>query len=203
MKTALRNHRFTSFPLLALAFTFAAAIIPAPARANTTFVPASHTLNITENSSTTLSLSYVDELGNPILGQFTQQNTGIDTWTITITNPQNFSFTNPDMSAFWREPEDPNEANEVRHSTDDNNHIFVESDESLIGYVGASLIVNDGTPVQFGLDGTTPFFIRFVDHAAQNEAGNGVPDRASTFTLLSLSIAGLLGLRRFRISRSA
>ena len=176
-----------------------------PATANTTFVPASHTLNLTELSSSSLLVSYVDQSGNTISGAFSAaQNTGTDQWTITILSQDIIAgFTLASQSSFWIEPGEPLEANEVSHSIDDPSHLFVSSDESLLSYVGNSLIVADGTPVQFGLDGTVPFFIRFVDQAAQNEAGNGVPDRTSTLTLLILSLVGLLGLRRFRISRLA
>lgn len=180
----------------------AAALLVSPARADTMSldsVPASHTLNLTEVSSTSLLVSYVDQNGNPISGAFSAaQNTGIDQWTITILSQEIIAgFTLAQQSAFWIEPGEPTEANEVSHSIDDINHLFVSSDESLLGYVGTSLIVADGTPVQFGVDGTVPFFIRFVDQAAQSEA-NGVPDTGSTLFFSAVSLIALLGLTRIR-----
>lgn len=193
------NFRFTS---LAFAIVALVALSAPRATGNTTFVPASTTLNLTEVSSTSLLVNYVDQNGNTISGAFSAaQNTGTDQWTITILSQDIIGgFTSANQSSFWVEPGAPTEANEVNHSINDPSHLFVTSDESLIEYVGTSLIVPDGTPVQYGInlsDGS-PFFIRFVDQAAQNENGTGVPDTGSSLGFLALSIGGLFAINRLR-----
>jgi len=157
-------------------------------------VPVGYTLNLYENSSTSLTYTYNG------LATFTINNTGIDTWTLSVATG-NCTFFLP-QTTDWIEPEDPLEVNRVTSTS--TTSLSIISDAALLTYYGGAItLVADGTPVPWGTDGGVPLSIRFNDLAAQNEANNGVADTGSTLVLLALPWVGLVSLRRFRIPRLA
>ena len=175
--------------LLAFVFTLSAA-------ASSYAASIGYLLTLTENSSTSLSLSY----NGPSNLQIT--NSSADNWTVTVLNGTAFFS---DFTWDWTEPEEPGEVNEVYAGSAVQNSFFtVESDESLLEYAGnfATLLPNNGiTPMPVGLDGGTPIFLQFNDLAAGAET-NGVPESGASLGLLAVSVAGLLGLHRVRWIRA-
>ena len=192
MKTSLRTPKFKT---VSLALAAAAALTASSALADTMsvdVVPVGFTLNLTENSSTSLTQTYNGT------STFTITPLGPDLWTLTVATG-NCTFFLP-LSNFWVEPENSLEFNEVKSTSQTS--LRITSDESLFAIEGISFIVPDGTPLEYGTDNGQPLFIRFVDLAAQNEA-NGVPEGGSTLALSAASLIGLVGLSRFRRLRFA
>jgi hypothetical protein len=192
MKTSLRTRNFKT---VSLAVAVAAALTASSALADTMsldVVPASYTLNLYENSSTSLTQSYNG------VATFTITPGGIDTWTLT-TASANCTFFLP-QTTDWIEPENSLKVNRVTSTS--STSLSIASDVALLSYYGgATTVVPDGTPVLWGTDNGVQLFIRFNDLAAQAEAGSGVPDTGSTFALSAASLVGLLGLSRFRRPR--
>jgi hypothetical protein len=187
--------------LIILAVSVGVAVGGSSARAGVIRI---YDLTLTENSSTSLSLSYTGPTGD---SGFTVMNTGPDQWTIQI-NSSNLSFDS--FSYDWAEPEDPADINEVQHSTNVNpDFIFVVSDLNLLLDAGGPVLDNNtAAPQTVGSESdgqVTTGFIRltFNDLAQGPEAPTGVPDRGSTFGLMALSGTVLLGASRFRSLRSA
>jgi len=150
-----------------------------------------HTLDITENSSTSLTVIF-DAVN--VTGSGVSLNSP-DHWTLTFNPSIQFGgFFN-----FWIEPGDPTAVNSVGTNGGGNVLDVVSDLHSLNG-----LEVPDGTPQQQnivvnGQQGLVS--IRFFDLG--DAAANGVPENASTLGLLLLSVAGLIGAKRLRSARSA
>src|SRR5205085_12359886 len=129
------------------------------------------------------------------LATFTITPNGTDMWTLTVATG-NCTFFLP-QTTDWIELENTLQANRVTSTS--STSLSITSDTALLTYYGgATTVVADGTPVAWGSDNGTQLFIRFNDQAAQNEAGNGVPDTGSTLALSAVSMIALLGLIRFR-----
>ena len=159
--------------------------------------PVGYTINLTELSSTSLTVSY----NGPGATFSTPTNTGTDLWTVTYTLTQGSTFSLNNFVQDWTEPEDPLAVNEVSHGIvfGSINNLYVSSDESLLEYAGNFSTINpNGTPVLVGTDNSLPVFLRFDDQAMASEAATGVPDTGSTLPLFALSITGVVALTRFR-----
>ena len=177
------NYRIVGFAFCVLGL----ALAPKPASADTMMIdlqPIEYVLTLTENSSTDLQLTYTN-------GNFNWQVTfnSADNWTVSADPESNITL-NPFTYFF---AEEGGTFNKVSHYGE-NLDMSVLSDFVQVGvYSGISTII--------GSDGGTPIRLVFNDLAAASE--HGVPDRGSTLALLGLSLAGFIGLRRFRIPRLA
>jgi hypothetical protein len=158
-----------------------ALLILQPARA----VPI-HNLVITENSSTSLTVTY----DGSAIGVSVIYISG-DHWGVTIGFPVTFSG-NPQ----WTEPEDPSFFNVLTLSGI--NQFIVNSD---FFSNGSTPLADGATFSNFGTDTRdgAPISITFNDHGDVA----AVPDAGSTFPLLLLSFAVLFGAARFRLPRLA
>ena len=192
MKTSLRIPHFKTGSLV---LAVAAALTASSALANTMsvdVVPASYTLNLYENSSTSLTQTYNG------VATFTITPVGPDMWTLAVATG-NCTFFIP-QTTDWIEPENALMVNRVMSTS--STSLSITSDAALLTYYGgATTAVVDQTPVLWGTDNGVQLFIRFNDLAAQNEAGNGVPDTGSTLALSAASLIGLAGLSRLRRTR--
>jgi hypothetical protein len=166
--------------ILPFALSLAAIMLIEPVFAG---VIPTHDIQITENSSTSLSATYD---GSAV----TVLNTAPDRWTITFAPTIQFSrftlngYTEPDGT----------HVNII--DTEDGvggfgtNRLFVLSD-----VLGGSFIPDGTTITQGAFDSGNParFDITFHDAAAES----GVPETGSTFGLLFLALMGLLAATRF------
>jgi hypothetical protein len=150
-----------------------------------------HTLDITENSSTSLTVLF--DLNNVTASVVAL--TSPDNWTLTFASNTQFGVFN----SFWTEPDDANFVNVVfNNGPNASNVLFVISDNPNTG--GA---VADGVPQQqnINVNGQDGFVsITFHD---KGDAPVGVPEGGSTLALSFLSLAALLGASHLRCSRSA
>jgi hypothetical protein len=166
-------------------------------------------LVLTENSSTSLSLSY-NGLAGP--AAFTILNTSPDHWSIQVIN-SDVEFS--DFSYDWQEPEEANEINEVSHFRPNfqpsgpvqGDFLFVTSDLNLLMDSGGPVLPNNtAAPLFVGFEDSSQFGnirLTFNDLAQLSEGGPTVPDKGSTLGLLGLAVAGLLGASRIRFARMA
>jgi VPDSG-CTERM motif len=178
MKTKAVSSRLALF-----AISISAALVTQPAVA--TIID---TIQMTENSPTSLSVTL-----NGLTTGITVQNTSADHWTITF--PTNIVFHELQIvgGVGWIEPENSANGNIVS-SPSGNNQLFVVSDA-----LGHPFSEPDGTQVGLGTDNSNPLSPVavagvFTDMAATAEAT--VPDIGTTGSLLGLSLAGLVFLRR-------
>ena len=188
MKKSTLLSLFEIRPLTILAITFAALLLGRPAFATPT---PTHTLDITENSST--SLTVIFDLNN-VTASVVALNSP-DNWTLTFDPSIQFGVFNN----FWFEPDAPTAHNTVATDLSMFNVLDVFSD--LPGPIGGE--VPDGTPQQqtINVNGQQGFVsIRFFD---KGDAAAGVPENASTLALFFLSLAALLGASRLRSGRFA
>jgi hypothetical protein len=189
MKSILFNV-FKIRPITILAITVAALLLGRPAFAGNINLPV-HTLDITENSSTSLTVLF--DLTN-VTASVVALNSP-DNWTLTFASNTQFGVFN----SFWTEPEDANFVNVVfNNGPNGSNVLFVISDNPNTG--GA---VSDGVPQQqnINVNGQDGFVsITFHD---KGDAAVGVPDAGSTLMLLSLPLFALFGANRFRTGRFA
>jgi hypothetical protein len=159
-----------------------ALLVLQPARA----VPI-HNLVITENSSTSLTVTY----DGSAVGVSVIYISG-DHWGVTVGYPVAFSG-NPQ----WTEPDDPSAFNVITLSGIPNQFI-VNSDF----FSNGTTPLSDGAPLpNFGTDARdgAPIAVTFNDHGDVA----AVPDAGSTSLLLLLSLAVLFGAARFRLPRLA
>src|SRR4051794_9158580 len=152
-------------------------------------------LVLTENSSTSLSLSYNGTAGN---SGFSVSNTSADHWTITITSAELNIATS---IAEWNEPEGTNAVNKV---TTNSSQLLVTSDLAL-ALDGAALPQGNNTrwatPIGFEIDQAHPIFLTFNDAAERTEAA--VPDGGSNLAFLAFSLVLVMGARHLRFPRRA
>ena len=151
-----------------------------------------HTLDITENSSTSLTVLFDSTNVTASVVALTSS----DHWTLTFDpSIQIGGFFN-----FWIEPDDLTAVNSVgSNGGGAPNVLFVVSD--IQGLNG--LEKPDGTPQQQNIvvNGQQGFVdIRFFD---KGDAATGVPENGSTLALLFLSLAALVGAKRLRSIRFA
>ena len=170
----MSNSTLKILPALMIAVTAAWATQPV-------FGGAVHQFVLTENSSTSLAVTYD---GSPL----TVNPGGSDSWNFTL--PAGFVNTSVEGGQAWTEPENSNLVNFVTFGGEVANLAFITSD-SLAGR-GVSPIA-DGTSVQVGTVGGVAVFATFSDKAAASEA---VPEAGTTCSLLALSLTGLAFLRR-------
>jgi hypothetical protein len=166
-------------PITILAITFAALVLSRPTFANP--IPL-HTLDITENSSTSLTVIFDT---NNVTASVVALNSP-DNWTLTFDPSIQFGVFN----SFWLEP-DPNFVNVVfNNGPNDSNVLFVLSENPNTG--GA---VPDGTTQNQGITVNGQLGrvdIRFFDKGDVATA----PDTGTTASLFGLSLTGLAFLRR-------
>jgi hypothetical protein len=145
-----------------------------------------HNLVITENSSTSLTVTY----DGSTTGVDVNYISG-DHWGVTVGFPVTFSG-NPQ----WTEPEDPSFFNVLTLSGV--NQFIVNSD---FFSNGTTPLADGATLPNFGTDARNgaPISITFNDHGDVA----AVPDAGSTSLLLLLSLAVLFGAARFRSHRLA
>jgi hypothetical protein len=146
-------------------------------------------LVLTENSSSSLSLSYNGPSGS---SGFTVTPASADHWTISINSAE------LNIAPFlyeWTEPEDANAVNKVSGNPFS---ISVVSDLGL-ALDGAALPQSNNTrsalPIGFDIDQSNPIFLTFNDLAQRTES---VPDTGSTLGFLALSLGLLLVAARLR-----
>jgi hypothetical protein len=168
-----------------------ATLVAAAASSGYAGISPTFNLTLTENSSTSLSLSYNGPSGAQA---FTVMNTAPDQWTVTTAANSNITFNFFDD--FWEEPEDTvNKANEVLQPVAINGHtLFVYSDVLF-----DSLPNNTAAPTPIGSDGQAGLIsLTFNDLGDAAAPTSGVPDSGSTLVLLALSGVALSALIRFR-----
>ena len=187
-----KNTRFSPFeirPITILAITFVVLLLGRSAFAGP-MIPI-HTLDITENSSTSLTVLYDGSDVTASVVGFTSP----DNWTLTFDPSIQFGVFNQ----FWTEPEDANFVNVVfQNGPNDSNVLFVISDNPNTG--GA--VPDNTSQLEPGtVSGVQSFFnTTFHDHG---DAAVGVPEGGSTLTLSFLSLAALFGASRLRAGRFA
>jgi hypothetical protein len=181
MKTNPSFRIFKLYTFVPLGIAIAAAIVPRPVSAGTV-----NTLLITENSPTSLSVTYNGS-------QLTATSVGPEQWQVVFP----FSF-HSIFTKQWIEPENSSLVNRVSFPMFIFNTLTIFSDVTPIG--PPSSRIPDDTAVQIGTDNNgVPVIATFDDDAG----GTEVPDTGSTFALLLLSLIGLLGATQLRSARSA
>jgi hypothetical protein len=181
MKTNLHNVRFITW-----AFALAAVLVTQPMSA----VPMTHTIVITENSSTSLTVTYD---GNPATVTFN----GPNSWTVTLPSTVQFSGSATD----WSEPENVNSTNGVVFEgagRGPGNTFFVTSDTASPGQPGlanGTFVTVPGSDTSNGGSISATMF--------DNGDVATAPDTGSTFALLFLSLVALFGASRLRYLRFA
>ena len=177
--------------ILSLAIAITAALAAQP----TSAISSVDQVIITENSSTSLTVTLN---GNDITATAVT-NTGPDAWSVTL--PSTVSF---DGAVYgWLEPDNSNLANtidfvpRITSLPTSVNLLTITSDGGVLPPGSGFTYFNDGDNVP---DGATSF--TFKDNAATAET-SAVPDTGSTFGLLFLSLIALLGASRLRSLRLA
>jgi hypothetical protein len=160
--------------ILVLVVAATAAMVIQPASAG-----AIHSFVITENSSTSLTVTYD---GSPLTVTFQ----GSETWTFLL--PTGFLSNDVGGLVQWTEPEKSNLANQVSFGSEITRGGFVASDHSTLNQFPISA---DGTSVEVGTDGGVAVFATFHDNAAGSEGE--APDSGSTLGLLFLALTTVFG----------
>jgi hypothetical protein len=154
-----------------------------------------YTLTLQENSSTSLTYTYTNPT-DPMPFTVTQGIGGgnqPDSWTVTI-NPMSGITLNSAFTFDFAEGPGETSLNRVQggSSTGFNNTFAINSD--LV--IGSNGLV---TSVKIGTDDGVDIFLQYIDLAAASETtAPGVPEGGSSLILLGLSLAGFVGLARFR-----
>ena len=142
-----------------------------------------HSFVITENSSTSLTVTYD---GSPL----TVTSQGPESWKFSLP----VSFLSNDFGYVqWTEPENSNLVNLVNFGLEDTRDGTVDSDHSILNQFP---IVADGTTVEVGTDGGVPVFATFNDDA---EGSESAPEAGSTLSLLFFALTAVIGVSRFRL----
>jgi VPDSG-CTERM motif len=157
------------------------------------------TIDLTENSSTVLQAT----------GDVSSvTNTGSDSWTVFLSDPNALVFTGPGVA--WAELESSFTGNVITSSNSTGvpvaGELFVTSDmiTALSKNANGSQVLVAGEIINpSGPPTPTDFQITFTDNAATAEAPVSTPDTGSTFVLLSLALTALVGASRFRYLRLA
>jgi hypothetical protein len=165
--------------LLAVAITATLVIQTASAGAVHSFV-------ITEDSSTSLTVTYD---GSPLTVTFR----GSDIWSFAL--PVGFR-SNDFGYVQWTEPENSNFVNLVNFGLEDTRDGTVDSDHSILNQFP---VIADGTIVEVGTDGGVPVFATFNDNAEGSETA---PDTGSTLGLLFFALTAVSGAIRLRSRQS-
>jgi hypothetical protein len=181
----------TIFSLKARPVSFLVIALTALVAAPSVFaVTISHTIQVTENSSSDLSVTYDGSAAG-----ITVMNTGTDSWTIDF--PSQISFFSTTL--LWDEPELNGLVNIFADSIVDH-QAFALSDRSNPG----GTAFPDDAPQAVGTDTSDngSIFVKFHD-LGDASAGSGVPDTGFTVGLLFLSLVALFGISRLRSIRLA
>jgi hypothetical protein len=146
-------------------------------------------LVITENSSTSLTVTY-----NGSTSGITINNFSPDGWAFRLQFPLSVSFAEF-ITPVWFEPENSTRANFALLA---DNSFFVEFLSDLPFSQSDNPVPNGTTVENVGTDNINGGTINMTlfDNAATAE--QSVPDTGSTFSLLLLSLTGLLGVSRLR-----
>jgi VPDSG-CTERM motif len=171
----MSNSTLKILPALMVAITAALVAQPAFGDGN-----AFHDFLITENSSSSLSVTYD---GSPL----TVSRPSLDNWTFAL--PTGFLSVPLAQSWQWTEPDNSNLVNLVNFGSDVTRAGFVQSDFSLNTQLPTNV---DGASVLVGTDGGVDVFASFTDLGDTA----AVPDTGTTFSLFGLSLMGLAYLRR-------
>jgi len=160
-------------------------VITAASATQPVFGGAVHQFVLTENSSTSLAVTYD---GSPLTVNFVSS----DSWNFLL--PAGFVNTLAGFNQAWTEPGNSNLVNLVNFGTEITRAAPITSDLTIdpLPGSGVSPVAND-TSVQVGTVGGVAVFATFDDKAAASEA---VPDTGTTCSLLALSFIGLAFLRR-------
>lgn len=182
------NPRFKIFKPTTLA-TLTIAIVAASVTPSVMAQVPDHQLVLTENSSTSLTVTYDGSSAG-----ITVANTSADNWTVIF--PSNLFFIG---EGAWSEPEN-NGALVNFPNFNDNGPTSVQSE---VAFSGGNLFPDETTFVAFGIDTAAAGFfdVTFDDDASAAEAS--VPDTGSTFLLLFLALVALVSATRFRQLRLA
>ena len=188
-----KNTRFNLVeirPITVLAISFAVLLLGRSAFAVPVSVPV-HTLDITENSSTSLTVLF--------------DSTNVTASVVAINSPDNWTLTfDPSIqfgafNNFWFEPGDPTAHNAVGTDPNASNVLLVFSDlQSISGGEQP-----DGTPQHQNINVNGQQGRVDVTFHDNGDAAVGVPENASTLALFFLSLAALLGAKRLRSGRFA
>ena len=149
----------------------------------TAFAGAVHSFVITENSPTSLTVTYD---GSPLTVFFYAP----DKWKFSL--PRSF-LSNDFGYVQWTEPENSNLVNLVNFGLEDTRDGTVDSDHSILNQFP---IVADGTTVEVGTDGGVPVFATFNDGA---EGSEKAPDTGSSIGLLFFALTTVFSASRFRL----
>src|SRR5690242_8831982 len=156
-----------------------------------------HSLVITENSSSSLSVT-LDGSSTGI----TVTNTGTEQWDITL-SITNLSFLG-NARFNWIEPESSNKFNGVYFGPQGIDGVNLQENEMLVFSDSTPLdasSLKDGVPTPFVVGGIEvngdieAIYATFHDNAASSEP-NAVSDTGSAFDFLLLSLIGLFGVTR-------
>lgn len=189
MKKSIRFSLFEFRRITLVAISFAAVLVARPAFADV--VLPVHTLDITENSSTSLTVLF--DLTN-VTASVVALNSP-DHWTLTFDPSIQFGgFFN-----HWLEPEAPTAERNTVGTNGGGNVLDVFSD--LPGLVGGEQ--PDGTPQQQNINVNGQQGLVNITFHDNGDAAVGVPESASTLALFFLSLAALLGANRLRSGRFA
>jgi hypothetical protein len=184
--TLLSLSKIRSITILAIAF--AALLLGRSAFATPT---PTHTLDITENSSTSLTVLF--DLTN-VTASVVALNSP-DQWTLTFDPSIQFGAFNN----FWFEPADLTAHNAVGTDPNASNVLLVFSDLQSIS--GGE--VPDGTPQQQNINVNGQQGLVSITFHDNGDAATSVPENASTLALFFVSLAALLGASRLRSGRLA
>jgi hypothetical protein len=183
-----KNTRFSLLeirPITILAISVAALLLGRSAFAGPVSVPL-HTLDITENSSTSLTVIFDS---TNVTASVVALNSP-DQWTLTFDPSIQFGAFNN----FWFEPVDPTAHNAVGTDPNAFNVLLVFSDLQSIS--GGE--VPDGTPQQQNINVNGKQGLVSITFHDNGDAAVGVPESGSTLALFFLSLAALLGASRLR-----
>ena len=182
VKPANQNPMKTKI-ILSLAVGIATALVTRPIFAG---VIEPHQLVITENSSTSLTVTFDGSTANI----FNLTLVSPDLWSFFVTG---FVFHSPNQLAWVEQPENSSLGNRVDLFT---GQVIVNSDVSTF----LPLLANGATVPDVGFDGNSvPVSITFNDNAGAAEA----LETGSTLGLLFLSLVALLSASRLRSVRLA
>lgn len=144
-------------------------------------------LVLTENSDTSLTISWFD--GTSLVGSQTVTTTTPDVWTFDSTGFFVLLSTGSATAAGWTEPDDSREINLVQITSGG-----VSGDTAVTLNVRSDYVDPDITGVA---NGATVDMSADNVNVTYNDLGDGVPDNTLTSLLLLVSAGGLFAVNRF------
>ena len=198
----MKTHAGKLSPLVLVVIASVLLLVRQPSYAGN--ITPTHTIDITENSSTSLTLLYdgMDITTSAVA------NNATDQWTLTF--DPTIAFTS--FVFGWTEPGDPTKVNLIQSATLGIQN-SIDAPNAVVGANMLTIVSDFASGVSSFPDGTTvpePGFIsgnlvtfNITFHDLGDAAVPGVPESASTLGLLFLSLTALLGIRRARSARLA